>query len=164
MAFYTYWRSADRRGYHIRFHYQKNLVEAIKRIPSAVRSWDPAEKIWYVDNAYIQDACRYLDEAVYDVTAKAGPHGRDTTPEGDAGDDWDDAFDDEDEEEEAPRKHPYEREFTALHLRCDAPAPVIDAVYRALALICHPDRGGEHRRMVEINLAYEKVKKFVQEK
>jgi curved DNA-binding protein CbpA len=42
----------------------------------------------------------------------------------------------------------------------DAPLPIVEAVYRALSLIHHPDRGGVHERMVEINLAYEKAKKF----
>lgn len=34
-------------------------------------------------------------------------------------------------------------------------ADVVDAAYRELAVIHHPDRGGSHERMVEINQARE---------
>ncbi len=48
-------------------------------------------------------------------------------------------------------------EFATLHLLSTAPPQVIRAAYRALALIHHPDIGGDPARMVAINSAYTKI-------
>lgn len=48
-----------------------------------------------------------------------------------------------------------------LHLAPDAPRKVVDAAFRALASIHHPDRGGNAKEMVEINVAYEKILKEI---
>ena len=42
-----------------------------------------------------------------------------------------------------------------LCLTEDAPLPLVVAAYRVLSQIHHPDHGGNHERMVEINKAYE---------
>jgi hypothetical protein len=44
-----------------------------------------------------------------------------------------------------------------LHLQPGAPPEVVDAVYRTLAKLHHPDVGGSNDRMREINLAYERL-------
>jgi curved DNA-binding protein CbpA len=41
-----------------------------------------------------------------------------------------------------------------LWLRPGAPWPVVKAVYRSLAAVHHPDRGGDPVKMQEINAAY----------
>lgn len=45
--------------------------------------------------------------------------------------------------------------FAVLHLLPTAPPEVIKAVYRVLASIHHPDKGGDMRKMQAINAAYE---------
>lgn len=47
--------------------------------------------------------------------------------------------------------------YQVLHLTSDAPTPVVRAVYRALALLHHPDKGGDTERMKSINVAFEAI-------
>lgn len=42
-----------------------------------------------------------------------------------------------------------------LFVAVDAPIEVIRAAYKALAMLYHPDHGGDSERMVELNRAYE---------
>ena len=50
-------------------------------------------------------------------------------------------------------------EWSTLHLRPGAPVEVVEAAYRALALLYHPDRGGDTDRMQEINAAIEGLRR-----
>lgn len=52
------------------------------------------------------------------------------------------------------RRLDLESAYEVLHLRPGAPPEVIQAVYRALAKIHHPDVGGNTNAMAEINDAY----------
>ena len=45
--------------------------------------------------------------------------------------------------------------YAALHLLPDAPPELVKVAYRCLSLRHHPDRGGTHEKMVEINRAFE---------
>lgn len=58
-----------------------------------------------------------------------------------------------------PREEAQLDPYAVLHLRESAPEVVIRAAYRALALICHPDRGGDAEEMRRINLAYETLER-----
>ena len=44
-----------------------------------------------------------------------------------------------------------------LYLRPGAPAELVEAAYKTLAKLHHPDVGGSNDRMREINLAYERL-------
>lgn len=48
--------------------------------------------------------------------------------------------------------------FTVLHLLPSAPPEVVDAAYRAMAKIFHPDAGGATNDMQRINAAYDAIK------
>jgi hypothetical protein len=48
--------------------------------------------------------------------------------------------------------------WDALHLKPTAPPEVVDVVYRTLAKLHHPDRGGSSAIMTRLNLAYEQVR------
>ena len=48
--------------------------------------------------------------------------------------------------------------WRTLYLLPDAPASVVDAAFKALAKVHHPDHGGNEKRMRDINLAYERLK------
>lgn len=52
-------------------------------------------------------------------------------------------------------RDPYE----ILGVRPDAGAEIIDAAYKARAKVVHTDVGGTHEEMVEVNEAYERIKK-----
>ncbi len=45
-----------------------------------------------------------------------------------------------------------------LYLVPGAPVPVIDAAFRALAKVHHPDHWGSDKEMTNLNLAYEKLR------
>ncbi len=48
--------------------------------------------------------------------------------------------------------------WEALHLRSSAPPELVDAAYRTLAKVHHPDHGGDNAKMRDLNLAYEKLR------
>jgi hypothetical protein len=52
--------------------------------------------------------------------------------------------------------------FNALHLLPSAPPELVKAAHRVLALLNHPDRGGSHCAMVELNRAYDVLTKSVE--
>jgi curved DNA-binding protein CbpA len=45
-----------------------------------------------------------------------------------------------------------------LHLTDDAPWEVVQAAYKALAFLHHPDRGGSTTRMQQINSALDRIR------
>jgi hypothetical protein len=53
---------------------------------------------------------------------------------------------------------PVSDSWRRLHLQPDAPPEVVDAAYKALARVHHPDHGGDNGHMREINLAYDALK------
>lgn len=56
-----------------------------------------------------------------------------------------------------PRRTKLGTAYAVLGVAPTAPREVVEAAYRALAKKYHPDTGGDHRRMVEINTAYSAV-------
>jgi hypothetical protein len=50
-------------------------------------------------------------------------------------------------------------EWETLYLIPNAPLEVVKAAYRALAMLHHPDRGGDIETMAKINSAYDKIVK-----
>lgn len=57
----------------------------------------------------------------------------------------------------ARRPAPDPNPFAVLHLLPSAPPEVIKAAYKALALITHPDRGGDAEAFRKIQEAYEEL-------
>lgn len=56
---------------------------------------------------------------------------------------------------------PHETDWEALQVQPGAPKPVVDAAYKALAILNHPDRNGSNDEMARINAAYERLKKVL---
>lgn len=52
-------------------------------------------------------------------------------------------------------------DWNTLQVLPGAPKVVVDAAYRALATIYHPDRSGSSDQMARINGAYERLKKIL---
>jgi hypothetical protein len=161
MAIYEYWPSDDGTGYHIWFKYHESLVAAIKEVPFLYRSWDAEEKLWYVDNAWFKDACRYLDAAVARVAGSSQGAGRERKTNQKR------VYEEQRREQRqdtwnrpTANSDPIAAAFRTLYLLPEAPLPVVKAVYRALALLRHPDTDGSHEQMRDLNLAYEKAAAF----
>jgi hypothetical protein len=51
-----------------------------------------------------------------------------------------------------PIRH-HDRDFAVLHLLPSAPPTLIEAAFRCLSKELHPDRGGSHEAMIELNQA-----------
>jgi len=49
-------------------------------------------------------------------------------------------------------------DWSVLHLQPGAPVAIVDAVWRALAKIHHPDHGGDAETFKRINAAYQRIK------
>jgi hypothetical protein len=53
---------------------------------------------------------------------------------------------------------PLQNAYAVLHLRDSAPKQVVAASYRAMALLLHPDAGGDHAAMVALNRAMDLIR------
>jgi hypothetical protein len=127
-----------------------SMVEALKaQIPAPSRSYSPADKMWFVAAAYVHVALAIFDahwpgaRVVYAHKVYGG-QGRDSTP--------------------PPRSRPplaRDHHYAVLCVTPAAPPEIVRAAYRAWCKLAHPDalpaseRDAAHRRMVEINGAYE---------
>lgn len=115
--------------------YSEAFVERLKAtIPVSLRRWDKADKCWVVSGSGITQAV-ILAQVFYDRIDEI------TEP--------------------APRSAGTPTPFAILHLLDDAPADLVPVVYRHLAKVNHPDRGGDTREMQRLNEAYETICKAV---
>ncbi len=129
-------------------HIHPELVRRFKQIPAYARSYNPETKVWTVHALYAGQAIAYLREAFPTLRVeRLREHGGGDTPP-------------------PPPRQPLtgERHFAALCLLPTAPPEVVNAAYRAWVKLAHPDalpapeRDRAHRRMVEINAAYEALR------
>jgi hypothetical protein len=126
-------------GIELRFPYNAGLVELLKsEIPAYARSYDPDDKTWTVTSAY---AARAVD-----LLLKHFPDARIERPGARLG---------------STPQHSIARPFAVLHLLPSAPPELVDAAYRTLAKLAHPDRGGSHEHMVQLTAAHDAVKALV---
>ncbi len=118
------------------FPFDRWLVDALKaEISGHARTYDPMAKSWTVAPAYAGIATRLMYQAFTDVEiidAAAGTADR-------GGD-------------------PREAALIALHLRPTAPPELVDAAYKCLARLHHPDAGGDTITMQRINHAVESIR------
>lgn len=176
---------AQEGGYWIRFPYDPDLIERIKRLPSHARRWNPDMSAWWVDDAWFEVAKRLLNE-----TATFSDHTRcrngwrpDTEEEYEC---WRQDEENRDRKREEQRQREQQERsdqkrwewedwkrrmwgdlghssryranldcFVKLYLLPSAPPKMITAAWKALSLLHHPDVGGSTEEMKEINLAYE---------
>lgn len=99
--------------------------------PQNHRRWCPERKVWLVEESHLEELVRILQRYNIEIFSP-------------------DLVEDEDEEVAGP--------YRVLYLHDDAPNEVIQAVYRALAMLNHPDKGGDVARMAAINNAYRQIK------
>ena len=104
---------------------QDFLDELKKKIPAAYRHWDRENRQWYIEPGYAEKAANLFWTFF---------------PDGDS-------FD-------LARKHREPPEWAkVLFVQEDAPLEVIEAAYRTLSKIHHPDRGGSEAQMKLLNEA-----------
>jgi hypothetical protein len=121
------------------------VIEELKeRIPSYHRRYLPDAKCWRVDSL----------ECLYDWLGQV--------------EDWDGVRVDWVGQRQAnyqppppppPRQTPRDAAYTALHLLPTAPPELVKAAHKTLALLHHPDRGGDLRTMQTINSAFDLITK-----
>jgi len=115
----------------VRFPYRRDVVDDIKHlIPSEGRTWDPKDKCWTVSGPWISTVISLLREAYGDVRIE--PLASAPPP--------------------APIRQT-DHDYAALHLLPSAPPELIEAAFRCLCRLHHPDRGGDTERMVALNAA-----------
>jgi hypothetical protein len=121
----------------LQFPYDAGLIDALKAgIPVHARKYDPVAKSWAITPAYASTAFRLMSAVFPDVDVV------EQTSAGSA--------------DRAP--HAGEDPWTVLHLRPTAPPELVTAAHRCLAKLHHPDAGGDHDAMLEINAAAEALR------
>jgi hypothetical protein len=143
--------------------YDPEFVNGLKeRIPWRYRTYDPEAKQWIVRAPYVDDALG-LASATYDsmielftrdVVDQARRQGPGATPPPTAGGPHD-------VDECVRRVRQVYQEESALHLLPEAPWKVVQAAYRAIAMLVHPDVSGSSSQaeMVRVNRAYEALER-----
>ncbi len=142
------WDDAARTA-ELRFAYNKRFHIYLKAglKPLSYRHWDSVKKRWRVHAAKLPEvvlvASRWFQHVDYSelpgpvqVTIAAAKNKREVVV--------------------VPKDTASAHEV--LFILPDAPREVIDAAYKALARMHHPDQGGDEEKMQRINRAYEELK------
>lgn len=126
----TVWIDPDTRMIGVRTPYDPGIVSSLKvMIPSSLRRWDGARKIWLIDQSMMAKLEEILAKLGYSVEDGTLPPERATPSD----------------------KSPFH------DLLCDVPFGTLQKVYRVLAMECHPDRGGNPEVMARINVAWRQI-------
>jgi hypothetical protein len=56
----------------VRFTYDPDAVDVVKRLPSFSRQWDPQAKMWKVDASFIHDVTQGLQQLGYTIIGLEG--------------------------------------------------------------------------------------------
>jgi phage/plasmid primase-like uncharacterized protein len=141
--------------------YDADFVDAPKAtVPFRARKWDGNRKVWTVSHAHIAEAVQLLRQYfhvvdLHEYKAKTEREQREREQE-------------QQRQREQQRQQQQERErryshgsssYAVLHLQPTAPSELIKAAFHVLALLHHPDRGGDLATMQKINHAYEELKR-----
>jgi hypothetical protein len=124
------------------FPYDPAMVEDMKGVPVAYRSYDPDKRLWTISVPYASRMLdRFLRRFPHATVNEYGTRGRDSAPP-------------------PPPKAPVPTPHAMLYVLPTAPREVIDASYRALVKKYHPDRlpepekAGANATLARINVAY----------
>jgi hypothetical protein len=124
----------------------KSLIDALKNFVSPVyRRYEPATRKWVVGEPATESFRGWLSYARATFGAQVQWIGE--------------AYADPESEWTPPkRERPKASDpYQTLHLLPSAPPEVVKAAYRALAVLNHPDKGGETEVMQRINDAYRRL-------
>jgi hypothetical protein len=124
-------RTADGRSWRVTFPYDPDVVAGIKElVPPHSRRYDPADRAWYVARAYGDEIRRLLEAVFLDV--EIGHERSAYTP---------------------PSNSTPATSYTVLHLQPSAPPELVEAAFKCLSKLYHPDRGGDTEKMQALNEA-----------
>src|SRR4030095_8438342 len=120
-----------------------DIIEALKAvIPAPYRTYDPDARYWKIfEGHYLREwlaALEYFDDIKVE---------------------WASAKRQYQAPPRQPRYDSRESAFATLHLLPTAPPELVRCAHKTLALIHHPDRGGDLRTMQEINNAADVILK-----
>lgn len=180
-----YRRTPD--GVEVQFSYDAELVACLKdAAPSFARRWDADGRAWHIDAAYWPDVRRALLQAGVTLMERpADPQLEESATARLAAREA--ALRDRERELESVaavldvRKRMLDQReakvvireklvrmaldrntsggpYDTLYLLPSAPLPVMEAVYRALVKLYHPDAGGDTQKMARINAAWDQIK------
>ena len=128
------------------FPFSQALINRIKReVPASCRGFDPDTKVWTVHDPYVTPAVA-LVYVVYPnvvIDDRTGTH---------AGASW------RSSKRGAKKSARTDPDYSALHLLPSAPDPLVDAAYRCLARLHHPDAGGDTTTMQQLNAARDAIR------
>lgn len=120
----------------MRTPYDVDFIDEFKRLISwRQRTWDPDAKVWHIRPSAVDDVIAFCKTYYDDVNIVMFSRQRSQS----SGTRSDGALD-------------------VLYLRPGAPKELIDAAYKTLARLHHPDKGGDTATMQAINAAYERIK------
>src|SRR6478609_296376 len=131
-------------GIYIYAPYNAEFIDALKAIvPAELRLWENDEKRWYVFESYAEKAIAIVKTY------------------------WPNLLDNRQARQQERQQRQWKasinvapaNDYAALYVTSDAPAEVIRAAYKALALLHHPDNGGNLTTMQKINGAFTSLKK-----
>lgn len=109
--------------------YDNEFTDTLKTsLPTNKRAWDPANKCWIIAADQFDKLTHILDKFFSETVLLDFPA----------------------HEVEATN-------WSKLYLIPNTPLEIVRAVYKALAMLYHPDRGGDTAKMQEINLAYKAI-------
>ena len=119
------------------FPYTRGFIDELKyQIPGAYRNYDPDTKRWRIDYYYADEAAALFYEFFPDAEG-SWYTAKSQVP---ALPDW----------------------CETLFVLPSAPRPVVDAAYKALSRLYHPDTGnGSHEKMKSLNAAIERARAVV---
>ncbi len=124
----------------------KLLIETLKSfVNPCYRFYDPGTRKWVVGAPASQSLHRWLAYARATFNARI---------------EWIGEADADPEREWTPKEPARPKAvdpYKTLHLLPSAPPEVVKAAYRALAVLNHPDKGGDEEAMKRLNAAYQKL-------
>ncbi len=124
-------------SHRVTFPFDRDVVEGIKNIvPVHSRTYDPDEKAWYIAPAYFVPVRNLLTATFMQVEMDA------------------------DREPFTPPPTPKpQTSYHVLHLQPTAPPELVDAAYKTLSRLHHPDQGGDTETMQRLNAAVSIIRK-----
>ncbi len=118
--------------------YVREFVERLKAVvPQTYREWEPTNKVWLIRRPYDRVVARELRYYFLDASIEDQPLDEPNVPK--------------------PHACSCDADHRALYVCQGAPAQVVRAAYKALAMVNHPDQGGDTETMQRLNMSYERL-------
>ena len=126
------------------FPYDKGLIHRLKaEIPPPCRTFDERTKTWTVFQPHVMAAVGIVYDYFPDLIIEDGTGSRAS---------WRSST------RSTKKDTRTDPDYAALHLLPTAPDPLVDAAYRCLARLHHPDAGGDTTAMQQLNAAHEAIR------